>query len=125
MGFLEIARPKCIGLVVTDQTGEVASNVLFADEKFSGTLEVNATEEIKTTKQVSPKIEFLSSEYIETKAGIPGKMIVFQNDLNNLRMLQTIYVLDFGEKFLEVTYTSILVESEENILAVKEVLNSI
>jgi hypothetical protein len=123
--FFEVPGFKYLGLMDSSPTGEVSSNVVFVDERYTGSLKNYVEEALKVAKQVNPKFEVLSVDEVVTDSGIHGISVVEKNEFNGLQMMQVQFMFDLGEKKLVMTYTMNIDEEPDNILAIGDVIDSL
>ena len=123
--IFEIGGLKYFGLVESNPEDDMPSNVLFADEKFAGSLEEYVEATLNLIKQLSPNFEVMSTDAVETDSGIRGTSVVGTDEINGLQIIQVFFMFDIGERIFVMTYTSNIDENQENIIAIGDLMHSL
>ena len=74
------------------------TNLLFLDEAYSGTLETYVALNLKTIPKLYPGLKILSQKPFVTDAGLPAIKVVIDAKMNNIKVRQTYYFFDGGDK---------------------------
>ncbi len=123
--ILEIPGLKYLGLTESNPKDVFPSNVVFADEKFDGSLEDYTDAAVTLYKQVMPNMEVLNIDKVDTDSGIRGISVITSNEMNDIQITQVFFMFDLGEKVLVMTYTMNLGEASENIIAIGDLIHSL
>lgn len=123
--IFEIPGLKYLGLTESNPKGVFPSNIVFADERYDGSLENYVDEALNLVKQVNPNLEVMSVDQVDTDSGIRGISVVTTNEFNSLQMFQVLFMFDLGERILVMTYTMNMDEASENILAIGDLIHSL
>lgn len=123
--IFEIPGLKYLGLTESNPKGLFPSNVVFADERYDGSLEDYVDLALTNVQQIYPDMEILSIDKVDTDSGISGISVVATNEVNSLQIVQVLFMFDIGEKILVMTYTSGIDEDTDNIIAIGDVIRSL
>lgn len=123
--IFEIPGLKYLGLTESNPKGLFPSNVVFADERYDGSLEDYVDLALTNVQQIYPDMEILSIDKVDTDSGISGISVVVTNEVNSLQMVQVLFMFDIGERILVITYTSAIDAGTENIIAIGDVIRSL
>ena len=123
--IFEIPGLKYLGLTESNPKGLFPSNVVFADERYDGSLEDYVDLALTNVQQIYPDMEILSIDKVDTDSGIRGISVVVTNEVNSLQMVQVLFMFDIGERILVITYTSAIDAGTENIIAIGDVIRSL
>ncbi|HPR34875.1 MAG TPA: hypothetical protein PKY64_04315 [Anaerolineaceae bacterium] len=123
--IFEIPGLKYLGLTESNPKGLFPSNVVFADERYDGSLEDYVDLTLINVKQVYPNLEVMNIDKVDTDSGIRGISVIVKNEFNSVQMIQILFMFDLEGKVLVMTYTMNIDEASENILAIGYLINSL
>ena len=123
--IFEIPGLKYLGLTESNPKGLFPSNVVFADERYDGSLEDYVELTLINVKQVYPNLEVMNIDKVDTDSGIRGISVIVKNEFNSVQMIQILFMFDLEGKVLVMTYTMNIDEASENILAIGYLINSL